>query len=43
LRAAGWRVLLISYGYNEGCDVRSLDADSVVATLGEAADRLLTS
>jgi phosphoglycolate phosphatase len=42
-RAAGCRVLLVPYGYNEGRDVRSLDADSVVATLGEAADRLLTS
>ena len=41
LRAAGCRVLLVSYGYSEGRDVRSLDADGVVATLGEAADRLL--
>jgi phosphoglycolate phosphatase len=40
-RAAGCRVLLVTYGYNEGRDVRSLDADGVVATLGEAADRLL--
>jgi len=40
-RAAGCKVLLVSYGYSEGRDVRSLDADGVVATLGEAADRLL--
>lgn len=40
-RAAGCRVLLVSYGYSEGRDVKSLDADGVVATLGEAADRLL--
>jgi phosphoglycolate phosphatase len=41
-RAAGCGVLLVSYGYSEGRDVRSLDADGVVATLGEAADRLLS-
>ena len=40
-RAAGCCVILVSYGYSEGRDVRSLDADGVVATLGEAADRLL--
>lgn len=40
-RAAGCPVLLVSYGYSEGRDVRSLDSDGVVATLGEAADRLL--
>lgn len=40
-RAAGCRVLLVSYGYSEGRDVRTLDADGVVATLGEAADLLL--
>ena len=42
-RAAGCRVLLVTYGYSEGRDVRSLDADGVVATLGEAADLLLAS
>jgi phosphoglycolate phosphatase len=42
-RAAGCRVLLVSYGYSEGRDVRSLGADGIVATLGEAADLLLTS
>jgi phosphoglycolate phosphatase len=40
-RAAGCRVLLVSYGYSEGRDVRELDADGVVATLAEAADLLL--
>lgn len=42
-RAAGCRVLLVSYGYSEGRDVRGLGAERVVATLGEAADLLLTS
>jgi phosphoglycolate phosphatase len=41
-RAAGCRVLLVSYGYSEGRDVRTLDSDGVVATLSEAADLLLT-
>jgi len=40
-RAAGCRVLLVSYGYSEGRDVRAIDSDGVVATLGEAAERLL--
>jgi phosphoglycolate phosphatase len=40
-RAAGCRVLLVAYGYSEGRDVRSLDSDGVVATLGEAVDRLI--
>lgn len=40
-RAAGCRVLLVSYGYSEGRDVRTLDCDAVVASLGEAADLLL--
>jgi len=40
-RAAGCRVLLVSYGYSEGRDVASLGADGVVATLGEAAELLL--
>jgi phosphoglycolate phosphatase len=42
-RAAGCRVLLVSYGYSEGRDVRAIDSDGVVATLGEAAERLLSS
>lgn len=41
-RAAGCKVLLVTYGYNEGRDVRSLDADGVVETLAEAADRILS-
>ena len=40
-RAAGCRVLLVSYGYSEGRDVRTIDCDGVVATLGEAADQLI--
>lgn len=40
-RAAGCALLLVSYGYSEGRDVRALGADAVVATLGEAADLLL--
>jgi phosphoglycolate phosphatase len=40
-RAAGCRVLLVSYGYNEGRDVRELDADGVVDSLAEATDLLL--
>jgi phosphoglycolate phosphatase len=40
-RAAGCRVLLVDYGYSEGRDVRTMDADGVVATLGEAVDQLL--
>jgi phosphoglycolate phosphatase len=40
-RAAGCPVLLVSYGYSEGRDVRTLDCDGVVATLGEAADQAI--
>jgi phosphoglycolate phosphatase len=40
-RAAGCPVLLVSYGYSEGRDVRTLDSDGVVGSLGEAAERLL--
>jgi len=40
-RAAGCPVLLVSYGYSEGRDVRALGADAVVASLGEAASLLL--
>ena len=42
-RAAGCRVLLVSYGYSEGRDVRTIDCDGVVAALGDAAERLLSS
>jgi phosphoglycolate phosphatase len=41
-RAAGCRVLLVSYGYSEGRDVRTLDSDGVVASFAEAADLLFT-
>ena len=40
-RAAGCPVLLVSYGYSEGRDVRTLDSDGVVASLAEAAERLI--
>lgn len=36
-RAAGVRVLLVPYGYNEGRDVAELEADGVVADAREAA------
>ena len=39
-RAAGCRVLLVSYGYSEGRDVRTIDCDGVLDSLGEAAERL---
>jgi len=35
-RAAGCPVFCVSYGYNEGRDVRELDVDAIVATLIEA-------
>ena len=35
-RAAGCPVFCVSYGYNEGRDVRGLDVDAIVATLIEA-------
>jgi phosphoglycolate phosphatase len=41
-RAAGCPVLLVSYGYSEGRDVRSLGADAVAETIGEAADLLVS-
>ena len=36
-RAAGCPVFCVTYGYNEGRDVRELDVDAIVATLEEAA------
>ena len=36
-RAAGCPVICVTYGYNEGHDVRDLDADALVETLDEAA------
>lgn len=41
-RAAGCRVLLVSYGYSEGRDVREIASDGVVASLEEAVDRILS-
>ncbi len=40
-RAAGCPVICVTYGYNEGADVRELDVDAIVATLFEAA-KLIT-
>ena len=40
-RAAGCRVLLVSYGYSEGRDVRELGADGVATEFGEAVSLLL--
>lgn len=39
-RAAGCKVFLVPYGYNEGQDVRELAADAIVASLLEAAQRI---
>ena len=39
-RAAGCPVVCVSYGYNEGEDVRKLDCDAIVQTLEDAAQRL---
>ncbi len=36
-RAAGCKVFLVPYGYNEGQDVQGLDADAIVATIKDAA------
>jgi phosphoglycolate phosphatase len=35
-RAAGCPVFCVGYGYNEGHDVRTLDVDAIVTSLGEA-------
>ncbi len=39
-RAAGCPVLLLPYGYNEGRSVQDVDADGIVATLADVADRI---
>lgn len=36
-RAAGCPVFCVTYGYNEGRDVRELDVDAIVSSLEEAA------
>jgi phosphoglycolate phosphatase len=40
-RSAGCPVFCVPYGYNEGEDVRHLDTDAIVATLGEAASLVI--
>jgi phosphoglycolate phosphatase len=40
-RAAGCPVFIVSYGYNEGEDVRKLDSDAIVASLKTAATLIL--
>lgn len=40
-RAAGCRVWLVPYGYNEGMPVQGLDCDGIVTGLDEAARRLI--
>jgi phosphoglycolate phosphatase len=37
-RAAGCRIFLVPYGYNEGQDVRGLACDAIVATILDAAN-----
>jgi phosphoglycolate phosphatase len=39
-RAAGCPVLLLPYGYNEGHAVHDVDADGIVETLAEVAERI---
>lgn len=39
-RAAGCRVWLVPYGYNEGQDVRGLECDAIVATILDAASHI---
>ncbi|MFA7679104.1 MAG: phosphoglycolate phosphatase [Pigmentiphaga sp.] len=41
--AAGCKVLLLPYGYNEGRDVRSLKSDGIVGSIVEAADWLASA
>lgn len=36
-RSAGCPIFCVTYGYNEGADVRTLDVDAIVASLEEAA------
>jgi phosphoglycolate phosphatase len=42
-RAAGCPVVCVTYGYNEGADVRKLDVDAIVTTLFEAAELITKS
>ncbi|TRZ63761.1 MAG: phosphoglycolate phosphatase [Rhodocyclaceae bacterium] len=40
-RAAGCPVFCVPYGYNEGRDVRDLDCDAIVASIDDAASRVV--
>lgn len=40
-RAAGCPVVIVPYGYNEGLPVAALDADGIVASIAEVADRVV--
>ncbi len=40
-RAAGCRVFLVPYGYNEGQEVRDLACNAIVSSLEDAAQRLI--
>ena len=42
-RAAGCKVFLVPYGYNEGQDVRGLECDAIVATIQAAANLITTA
>jgi phosphoglycolate phosphatase len=42
-RAAGCPVFCVSYGYNEGADVRTLDVDAIVDTLFDATKLVIKS
>ena len=42
-RSAGCPVFCVSYGYNEGADVRELDVDAIVETLFEATQLITKS
>ena len=42
-RAAGCPVFCVTYGYNEGADVRELDVDAIVETLFEATKLIIKS
>jgi phosphoglycolate phosphatase len=42
-RAAGCRMILVTYGYNEGRDVRLLACDALADTFGDAVDAVLAA
>ena len=42
-RAAGCRVFLVPYGYNEGRDVQELDCDAIVPDIESATERIRIS